>query len=94
MRGSGLPLAHPDLEKEVRRLFDLNQSPEEYAARNSHRWGSFSLDEYQYQDPQLSVWVQRLGDIFLGRNDAPTIASLREKYLSPEERFSIEQEEL
>jgi hypothetical protein len=41
----------------------------------------------------LNAWIQSLGDILFGRNGAPSVSELREKYLSPEELQRIEIEE-
>ena len=79
-------------EQTARELFPLEISPEEYAARNAHRWGSCSFDEYVFSDPQLDRWVQRLGDIFFGRYGAPSIDELRRLLLTPTEQDSIARE--
>ncbi len=71
-------------------IFSEGLSPEEFAARRSHTILCFSLDEYRYADPALDAWISRLGDIFFHRNGAPTIPELRERLLSPDERFRIE----
>ena len=39
----------------------------------------------RYADAKLDDWIQRLGDIFFRRNNAPTIDELRDQYLSPTE---------
>ena len=88
-----LPMADPERERTAMELFPVTQSPEEYAARNAHLWVSFSFDDYRYRDPFLNTWIQRLGDIFFGRNGAPSISELREKYLTLEERQDLEAEE-
>jgi len=88
-----LPMADPERERTATELFPVTQSPEEYAARNAHLWVSFSFDDYRYRDPVLNTWIQRLGDIFFGRNGAPSISKLREKYLTLEERQHLEAEE-
>ena len=88
-----LPMADPERERAAMRLFPVTQSPEEYAARNAHLWISFSFDDYRYRDPVWNAWIHRLGDIFFGRNGAPSIFELREKYLTLEERQQIEAEE-
>ena len=73
--------------------FSWGLSADEYAARHSHSWGCFSLDEVKYADPNLDAWIQRLGDIFFRRNDAPTITELRNQYLTPVERAAVEKAE-
>ena len=74
-------------------MFGEGLSPEEYAARHAHQWMCFSLGEYRYLDPVIDSWISRLNDIFFRRNGAPTVQELRVRYLSPEERQRIEQEE-
>lgn len=69
---------------------DLTMSPEEYAARNAHKWGCFSLDEYRYRDPNLGKWVKRLGEIFFTRGE---VERCRLAYLSVEELARVRQEE-
>jgi hypothetical protein len=88
-----LPLADPGREKHALELFCLEMSPDEYAARFSHEFLCFSFDEYRYSRPDLTAWVQRLGDIFFKRNDAPTLRQVRERYLTPEEMAVAEARE-
>jgi hypothetical protein len=80
-----LPLADAGRERDALDLFPLEMSPEEFAARHGHEFVLFSYDEVRYAHPGLTEWVQRLGDIFFGRNDAPSVRELRKKYLTPEE---------
>jgi hypothetical protein len=70
-------------------MFPLDVTPEEYAARHAHEWGSFSFDEYQFSDDRLDAWIQRLGDIFFRRNGAPSVDDLRRRLLTEEERAAI-----
>ena len=86
------PPASGDYEQEAFRLFPLEMSPEEYAARYGHGWMCFSFDEYRYADSRLDTWIQRLGDIFFGRNGAPSVADLRRRLLTDLERAAIERE--
>jgi hypothetical protein len=85
-----LPLADPGRERDARAWFPREQTPEEYAARHAHAWVSFSFDDYRYRDPALTAWIQRLGDILFGRNGAPSVAALRERFLTAEERAAVE----
>jgi hypothetical protein len=87
---ANLPLAHPTLEQSAIELFPLKESPEAYAARNAHRWGSFSFAAYRYSSEDITKWIQRLGDLLFQRHGAPTIAQLRQDYLSPAEIAEIE----
>ena len=73
--------------------FSLGLTADEYAARHAHEWGCFSLDEVRYADAKLDDWIQRLGDIFFRRNNAPTIDELRDQYLSPIERAAVQRRE-
>lgn len=68
-----LPLADPGRERDAREWFPIGKmSPEEYAAREGHRWYCFSFDDYRYADPEVDRWIQRLGDILFKRtNDEP-----------------------
>jgi hypothetical protein len=42
----------------------MDMSPEEYAARYCDDWYCFSFHRYYYRDPELDMWIQRLGQIF------------------------------
>lgn len=87
---SGRPPAPAWREEKARELFSVELSPEEYAARNAHEWGCFSFDDYEYSDPRLDAWIQRLGDILFQRNGAPTITELRARFLASSEIAEIE----
>ena len=84
-----------DLQRETlaAEMFPLDMSPDEYAARNAHLWGSFSFDDYRYRDSKLDAWIERLGDILFRRTGAPDLEELRARYLSTEERERIANEE-
>lgn len=86
-----IPQASPGREKFALELFPLNQSPEEYAARKGHLWASFSFDAYAFENLKLNVWISRFGDIYAGRDGAPSIAELRATHLSAEECARIEE---
>jgi hypothetical protein len=90
MNGIERPLASPTSVSMAQKIFAEGLSPEEYAARNAQYWLCFSLDDYRYEAPALDAWIARLGDILFGRNGAPTVKELREKYLTPEERAQAE----
>jgi len=66
---------------------DLQMSPEEYAARQAHRWDLFSFHLYRYQDPILGAWVRRVGEILFGAEEE--IESLRHHYLTTEELAEV-----
>lgn len=59
-----LSLAPPNCEYLAKKMFPLDMSPEEYAARYSEDWFCFSFNRYRYRDPELNIWIQRLGEIF------------------------------
>jgi hypothetical protein len=80
-------------EEQARRMFALDLTPEEYAARHAHEWLCFSFDEYRFSDERLDAWIQRLGDIFFRRNGAPSLDDLRRRFLTEEERAAIAQRE-
>jgi len=92
MEPTDLPLASPSQEQWAREIFPVAVSPEVYAARESHRWMCFSFDNYRYNDPALSLWIQKLGDILFERNGAPSVEALRARHLSPDEIAVIEAE--
>jgi hypothetical protein len=94
--GESLPAADPGREQQAEEIFPLAMSPEEYAARHARQWLCFSFDDYRYADPALDRWIHRLGDILFHRHAAPSLAELRARYLSAEEREQAErhQEEL
>jgi hypothetical protein len=48
-----------DLARQFFTAEELRLSPEEYAARQAHRWGCFALHLYRYRDAQLGAWVRR-----------------------------------
>jgi hypothetical protein len=85
-----LPLAHPTLEQSAIELFPPHVAPEAYAARNAHRWGSFSFAAYRYSSEELTKWTQRLGDLLFQHQGAPTIAQLRQDCLTAAEIAEIE----
>ncbi len=88
-----LPLANPGREQLARELFPYReQTPEEYAARNAHKWMSFSFDDFRYADPELDAWIARLGQILFKRPGAPSLEALRAKYLTPSELEALERE--
>jgi len=59
-----LSLAPPNCEYLAKKMFPLDMSPEEYAAKYSTDWFCFSFNRYRYRDPELDGWIQRLGEIF------------------------------
>ena len=80
--------APPDRIKDALEFLPYREmSAEEYAARESHKWGSFGFDSYVYEDPELNEWIHTLGDIMFtpgAKEEA------RRKYLSKEEIRDIE----
>jgi len=88
-----LPLADAGREAQALELFRLDMSPDEYAARSGHEFALFSWDDFRYSRPELTLWIQRLGDIFFKRHDAPSLRELRERFLTLSEREAAEQHE-
>jgi hypothetical protein len=88
-----LPLADIDREQGALELFRLEMLPDEFAARFGHQFAPFAFDYYRYRHPGLTEWVQQLGDIFFGRNGAPTLRYVRERYLTPDEIAVAEEHE-
>lgn len=69
---------------------DLQSSPEEYAARHAHEWGTFSLHLHRYDDPALGDWVRRLGEILFTPGE---VERCRERFLTADERVTIRERE-
>jgi len=88
-----LPLADAGREAHALELFRLDMSPDEYAARFGHEFAMFSFDDYRYAHPELTLWIQRLGDIFFKRHGAPSLKELRGKFLTPAEIEAAERHE-
>ena len=88
-----LPLADAGREAQALELFRLDMSPDEYAARFGHEFAMFSWDDFRYSRPELTLWIQRLGDIFFKRHDAPSLKELRQRFLTPSEIEAAEQHE-
>lgn len=75
----------------VTNWFGAGMPADEWAARNAHLFGSFSLDQYSYANPALDEWVSELGRVL---NSHEALANARHRYPTPEERAEIAQEEL
>jgi hypothetical protein len=69
---------------------DLQMSPEEYAARNAHLWGCFSLDRYRYEDALLGAWVRHLAKILSCEEE---VERCRRNFLAPEEREQVRKDQ-
>ena len=83
-------MASEEQEKSCKEHFPYtSMSPEEYAARRSHRIACFGFHHYCYKDKELEQWLLRLGQIIF---DQDLIAHYRKILLTPEERKKIEQE--
>ena len=81
-------------EASTRDFFDdIKLSPEEYAARHSHKFQLFSWDEHRYSDPEFDAWIQSLARILRSPNYLHDISELRDKYLTPEEKAQAEAHE-
>ena len=69
---------------------DLARSPEEYAAHHAQDWGCFSFHRYRYLDPDLGVWVRRLGEILF---DQAEVERCRKRFLSMAKYAEMKQRE-
>jgi hypothetical protein len=70
---------------------DLKMSPEEYAARQAHRWGCFSLHRYRYRDPELAGWIGRLAEILFTEGE---LQRCRQRFLTPDELAEVQAREV
>ncbi len=84
------PPASKSREESVRQVFDLSMSPEEFAARHSHRILCSSFDEYEYSDPIVDRWIRRFHFIVL--RSPELLQFYRQQYLTAEEIAAIEDE--
>ena len=77
--------------EDAEKIFPYKEiSAEEYAAREGHRWASFSFGEYIYPDEKLNEWIHTLDDIFFTPG---CLDKVRRKYLTEEEIEVIKEEE-
>ena len=77
----------------VKQMFsqaDLALSPDEYAARQGHRWGCFSFHRYRYRDPVLGAWIRRVGELLFDENE---LERCRQRFLKPEELAEVRRQE-
>ena len=82
--------APPSREKDAIELFPFTEmSAEEFAARESHKMGCFSFDEYIYENYELNEWIHTLGDILFFPGETKRV---RQKYLTAKEIEEIEQQ--
>lgn len=65
-------------------------TPEEFAARFSHKLGCFSVPYAVHLDPELEAWTQRLTEIIY---EAGLVEKLRKLYLSDEEIQAIKEDD-
>ena len=79
-------------EQKANEMIAEGYSPEEYAAHFGHNWICFSMGEVRFADPATDAWIQRLDEIFFGRNGAPSVAECRARYLNAAERAKIEKD--
>ncbi len=82
--------ADPEIERRMRAWMSEDLSPEEWAARNAHDIGSFSLDRFEYADPALDRWVRNLGRVLATPG---AVAAARRRYLAPAEVRAAEDRE-
>ncbi|WP_158289085.1 hypothetical protein [Rubrivivax albus] len=88
-----LKIADGFREEFARSQVDLRQTPDEYAAREAHKFLLFDLDDYSYRDQELHSWIHRFGAILRGVEGMPSIEELRLRYLSQSERDAIAREQ-
>ncbi|MBN2533442.1 MAG: hypothetical protein JXB88_11140 [Spirochaetales bacterium] len=86
-----LPLADLSFEEYAQSIFDISISPEEWAAKFSHKIGCSSFDEYCYRNKKLEKWIYKLHRI-LSINSKYDIDSLRKKYLTENEIEEIKKD--
>jgi len=79
-----------EIARNVFSTSELALSPEEYAARNAHRWGCFSLHLYEYDDAALGVWVKKLGEIMFSEAE---LDECRHEFLTPAHLAAVESSE-
>jgi hypothetical protein len=87
------PLASPEGERHALSLFRVDLSAEEFAARYGHEFATFNFDNYRYQTPGLTEWVDRLAAFFFSPELPRRLRVAREKYLSPDEIERVEAHE-
>jgi hypothetical protein len=76
------PLATPEYEERMKKLFAVEMAPEEYAARRGHQWGSFSGSAYRYRDPVLQDRIERF---FRAMTEPGALERYRKQCLSSNE---------
>ncbi|HNQ92936.1 MAG TPA: hypothetical protein PKI93_08415 [Alphaproteobacteria bacterium] len=47
-------------------FFDEGLSPEEWVRQNRDQIGCWSLDEVEYEDPELKKWIMKVTELLLG----------------------------
>ena len=79
---SQLPHATAEMENNVREVFPIHTTPEEFAARDGAGWMNFTFHEYRFSDPELDSWIHTVGKII---NDPQTLEEMQRKYLNEAE---------
>ena len=87
-----LPIADLGRTEMAESIFSKYQvmSPEEWAARYSHRVGASSFGDYRYENLALHLWIHRLHEIFRSPEE---IKMYRDKFLTKEEIQKIQANE-
>lgn len=70
--------------------YDLQISPELWAARNGHRIYCGDFRQCSFDDKDFEKWIHRVYDILHTEN----LQEWRKQYLTPEEINTIEDEEM
>ncbi len=76
------PMASEETEERVRDTFPLEQSPEEFAARDGYGWLDFPFARFRYRDEALDQWIQKVGQILRAPDQ---LRACQSKYLNAAE---------
>lgn len=89
-KGAEKPRMDDSRIQKLRKTLRIDEySPEEWAARRSHRLLCFSNVVPREQDPELHDWLERLLEI---TGDEARLESVRRTHLSAEEFAALERE--
>ena len=83
-------LSTVSMEKHLINIYDINVSPEEFAARYGHREMCNSADEYHYRNKKFQDWINEYLSIM--RNPEIRLDDLRPKYMTEQEIVRIKKE--
>ena len=80
-------LASEETEGRVKETFPVDQSPEEFAARDGYGWLDFPFGRYRYRDTELDKWIQAVNEIL---HSPDKLRECQAKYLTMAERRLID----